>query len=97
MMRDLDDFAAQNPDQGFQFPGDFEITVLGRADAGIEARVRAVLADLGLPIVDGSLRTKPSSAGNYVSLSISFTCPDRERYDAVHAALRADPAVRWTL
>lgn len=96
-MRDLGDLAARNPDQGFQFPGDFEITVLGRADAGLEAKLRGVLDSLGLPIVEGSLRTRPSSAGNYVSLSASFTCPDRERHDAVHAALRADPAVRWTL
>lgn len=96
-MRDLDDIQPQSPDQGFQFPGDFEITVLGRADAGLDDAVREVLAQLGLPIVDDSLRSRPSSAGNYVSLSVTFSSPDRERYDAVHAALRANPAVRWTI
>ncbi len=96
-MRDLGDLQAQNPDQGFQFPGDFEVTVLGRADAGLEDVVRSVLATLDLALVAGSLRSKPSSAGNYVSVSATFHCPDRERYEAVHAALRANPAVRWTL
>ncbi|HNR92060.1 MAG TPA: DUF493 family protein [Dokdonella sp.] len=96
-MRDLGDLAARNPDQGFQFPGEFEVTVLGRADAGLEAKLRGVLGSLGLPVTEGSVRTKPSSAGNYVSVSASFACPDRAHYDAVHAALRADPAVRWTL
>ncbi len=96
-MRDLGDLQAQNPDQGFQFPGEFEITVLGRADAGLEDALRGALAGLGLALVEGSLRAKPSSAGNYVSVSATFHCPDRERYEAVHAALRANPAVRWTL
>lgn len=96
-MRDLDDIQPQSPDQGFQFPGDFEITVLGRADAGLEDALREVLARLGLPIVDDSLRSRPSSAGNYVSISVTFSSPDRASYDAVHAALRANPAVRWTI
>ena len=50
-MRDLDDIHAERPDQGFQFPGVFEITVLGRADGGLEAELRAVLAGLGLAVV----------------------------------------------
>ena len=96
-MRDLGDLQAQSPDQGFQFPGDFEVTALGRADAGLEEAVRAAITGLGLAIADGSVRSKPSSAGNYVSVSVTFHCPDREHHEAVHAALRANPAVRWTL
>jgi putative lipoic acid-binding regulatory protein len=40
---------------------------------------------------------RPSREGNYVSVSVSFTCPSREKYDEAHAALRADPEIRWTL
>ena len=42
-------------------------------------------------------RTRPSAEGNYVSVIVTFTCPSREKYEAVHAALRADPDIRWTL
>jgi putative lipoic acid-binding regulatory protein len=28
---------------------------------------------------------------------VSFTCPDREHYDAAHVALRASDGIRWTL
>lgn len=96
-MKQLDDIQAQNPQQGFHFPGAFEVTALGRADAGLETRVPEIVAAQGLAVLTGSVRTRPSAAGNYISVSVTFTCPSREKYDAVHAALRADAAVRWTL
>lgn len=96
-MQNLDDMHAENPGQGFQFPGAFEITAVGKANAGLEQRVPELIAALGLSVMNGSLRMRPSSEGHYVSISVTFTCPSREMYEAAHAALRADPAVRWTL
>jgi putative lipoic acid-binding regulatory protein len=96
-MKDLDDIRAQSPEQGFQFPGVFEINAMGSASAQLERKVVEVLEGLGLSVLAGSQRVKPSRGGNYVSVSVSFTCPSRELYDAAHAALRADPAIRWTL
>ena len=96
-MKSLDDLQPQNPQQGFQFPGAFEITAMGKAHAGLERRVPEIIAGLGMSVLDGSLRTRASSEGHYVSVSVTFTCPSREMYEATHAALRADPAIRWTL
>jgi len=48
-------------------------------------------------VLAGSVRLRPSREGNFVSVALSFTCPSREKYDAAHAALRADPDIRWTL
>ena len=96
-MKSLDDLQPQNPQQGFQFPGAFEITAMGDAHAGLERRVADIIAALGMSVIDDSLRTRASSEGRYVSVSITFTCPTREKYEAVHAALRADPHIRWTL
>ncbi len=96
-MRNIDDIQPECPGQGFQFPGAFEITALGRADADLEARVPQILQDLGLNVITGSLHSKPSREGTYHSVSLTFTCPDRETYDAAHAALRADPGIRWTI
>lgn len=96
-MKNIDDIEPQSPDQGFQFPGAFEITSLGRADADLESRVPQIVEGLGLNLLAGSLRSKPSREGNYLSVSLTFTCPDRETYDKVHAALRADEAIRWTI
>ena len=96
-MRNIDDIEPQNPEQGFQFPGAFEITALGLADAEMESRVPQIIEGLGLSVIAGSLRSKPSREGKYHPVTVTMTCPDRERYDAVHAALRADPAIRWTI
>lgn len=95
-MKTLDDLKPEHPEQGFQFPGVFEITVLGAADAQLESRVPSMLAELGLSVLAG-MRSRISSEGHYLSLTLSFTCPTREKYDAAHAILRADPAVRWTI
>ena len=96
-MKTLDDLQPQNPQQGFQFPGAFEITAMGKANAGLEERVAEIIVGLGMSVMNGSLRTRPSSEGHYVSVSVTFTCPSREKYEAAHAALRADPAIKWTL
>jgi putative lipoic acid-binding regulatory protein len=96
-MKNLDDIHAENSGQGFQFPGAFEITAVGKANTGLEERMPELIAGLGLSVLNGSLRTRPSSEGHYVSVSVTFTCPSREKYAAAHAALRADPSVRWTL
>jgi len=96
-MKSLDDLQPQNPQQGFQFPGVFEVTAMGKAYAGLEQRVPEIIVGLGLAVLNGSLRTCPSAEGNYLSVSVTFTCPSRAKYEAVHAALRADPDIRWTL
>lgn len=96
MMRDLENI---HPDegQGFQFPGSFEITAMGVADANLLERVPEILRGLGLSVLDASVRERPSREGNYVAVTAAFTCPSREKYDAAHTALRADPDVRYTL
>jgi putative lipoic acid-binding regulatory protein len=40
---------------------------------------------------------RPSSAGRFVSVRISFRAETRADYDAAHEALRAHPEVKWTI
>jgi uncharacterized protein len=96
-MKSPDDVNAQTPEQGFQFPGVFEITAMGPADVDLPARIERILAEFELTVIAGSQRVRPSREGRYVAVTIAFNCPDRERYDAVHEALRSDEHVKWTL
>jgi uncharacterized protein len=96
-MRDVEEIQPERPEQGFQFPGTFTITAMGHADARLEERVPEILAGLGRNVHAESLRTRPSSQGNYVAVTVDFDCDERADYDAAHAALRADPGIRYTL
>ncbi|MEO7916275.1 MAG: DUF493 family protein [Dokdonella sp.] len=97
MAQDLNEIQSENPEQGFQFPGVFEITAIGSAEANLEQRMPEVLGEIGLHVLSGSSKVRASTAGNYLSVSMSFTCPSRELYDLAHARLREDLHIRWTI
>lgn len=97
MVQNLDEIHQQQPEQGFQFPGVFEITAIGAVEANLEARMPEILESIGLHVLAGSSKARASSGGNFTSVSMSFTCPSRELYDLAHEKLREDLHIRWTL
>jgi putative lipoic acid-binding regulatory protein len=83
--------------KGFQFPGVFEIMAAGPAEARLEEVIPRELAAAGLTVLQETVRSRASSAGRFVSVTISFKADSRAEYDAAHVALRAHPDVKWTL
>jgi putative lipoic acid-binding regulatory protein len=96
-MREIDFDAARVQGKGFAFPGEFEITAMGDARADLKTRVPAMLAALGLQVLHETVRHRHSREGNFLAVTVSFRCDTRAQYDAAHAALRADPDIRYTL
>jgi uncharacterized protein len=96
-MQEIDFSQARQEGKGFQFPGEFEITALGDASADLPKRVPHILQGLGLHVLHETVSQRPSREGKFVSVTVSFRCDNREQYDGAHAALRADPAIRYTL
>ncbi len=96
-MRDVDSIEAQQEGQGFQFPGEFEITAMGNASVDLKARVPQILEGVGLHVLHETVKHRHSREGNFLSVTVSFRCETREQYDAAHTALRADPDIRYTL
>jgi putative lipoic acid-binding regulatory protein len=96
-MQDIESIGAKKEGQGFQFPGEFEIVAMGNATAGLEAKVPEILAAIGLTVLHETIGSKTSKEGNFMSVTVSFVCPTREKYDEAHAALRADPNIRYTM
>lgn len=84
-------------EQGYQFPGSFEVTAVGNADVDLEAVLTAAVHHSGLTVLAGSKRERPSRGGRFVAVSLSFLCPDRPHLEAVYAEVRRHPGVRWTL
>ena len=96
-MQDIDSIKAQNEGQGFQFPGEFEITAMGNANADLPQRVPQILEGIGLHVLHETVKHRSSREGNFLSVTVSFRCESREQYDLAHASLRADPDIRFTL
>lgn len=96
-MHEIDFSQAKREGKGFKFPGEFEITAVGSASAGLPARVPQLLERAGLHVLHETVKHRHSGGGNYVSVTVSFRCDNREQYDSAHAALRADPDIRYTL
>ncbi len=88
---------SDNPEHGFQFPGEFEITAMGPAGSGLEQQIPALLEAAGLAVLHESVATRESSGGKFVSVKLSFRAESREQYDVAHAVLREHPEVKWTL
>ena len=82
---------------GFTFPGMFDITAFAAADAGLEPMLQQLVEGCGVTVLAGSVRTRPSSAGHYVAVTLSFLCPDRATYETVCNQVRTHPSVKWTL
>lgn len=89
--------ADKEEQRGFTFPGNFEITAVGDTAADLKARVPQLLESVGLKVLHETVRHRHSSKGNYISVTVEFECPSREKYEAAHAVLRADEAVKYTL
>lgn len=88
---------SDNPEHGFQFPGEFEITAMGPANAGLETEIPKLLQAAGLTVLEESISWRASSGGKFVSVRLSFRAGSREEYEAAHTALRGHPEVKWTL
>ncbi len=87
----------ENPEHGFQFPGVFELTAMGAAEANLEREIPQALEAAGIHVLHETLTTRESSGAKFVSVRISFRAEDRAQYDAAHTALRAHPEVKWTI
>lgn len=91
------DIHSDNPEHGFQFPGEFEITAMGPAGSGLEEQIPALLEAAGLPVLHETVAVRESSGGRFVSVKLTFRAESREQYEVAHAVLRDHPEVKWTL
>lgn len=88
---------SDNPEHGFQFPGEFQLSALGPAGRGLENELSQHLIDAGIDVRTELVEWKHSANGKYVSVRITFRAESREQYDLAHRALRDHPEVKWTL
>ena len=74
---------SDNPDHGFQFPGQFELSAMGPANRGRNMSSPPA-AGCRIDVVNERISWKHSSNGKYVSVRIVFKAESREQYDLAH-------------
>lgn len=81
-----------------EFPCDFPIKVVGRADVAFHARICEIVCrhdDEFDPIE--RLQSRDSSAGKYQSLTVNLRATSKAQIDAVYQELQACELVLWAL
>jgi putative lipoic acid-binding regulatory protein len=80
-----------------EYPSEFPIKVMGaRADGFVEAMVE--VARRFDPAFDAArVELRPSSAGNYLGITLLVTATSRQQLDALYQALTSHPMVKVVL
>ncbi len=80
-----------------EFPCDFTLKVIGKADSEFEAQVvslvRAYFPNLG----EGAIKLKPSKNQNYIALSVTVHATSKQPLDDLYQALSDNPLVLFAL
>lgn len=80
-----------------KFPCEFPIKVMGRDDEAFERAVMAIF-DRHLEDVKGaSIRTRPSSSGKFLSITVTFTAESKAQLDALYTELSGHELVLFCL
>jgi len=91
--------AANDPDDAspLQFPCSFPIKVMGRHEPGFEALVVELVSAHAGPLPADGVRSRASSNGRYLSVTITITARDRKQLDDIYRSLSATPQVLFVL
>ena len=71
----------------FEFPYDFPIKVMGRADQELESVVQTLVRETLKAERFLDSRSATSSGGRFVSVTVTVRVEDRAELDAIYAAL----------
>lgn len=79
------------------FPTPFPIKVMGRRESGFTTAVIGIVLKHAPDFQPGTLETRPSREGKYVSLTATVNATSREQLDALYRELCDHPSVVMVL
>ena len=80
-----------------EFPCAFPIKAMGRDAGDFAALVEKCVREAGGDVAADAVRQRPSSSGNFLSVTVTVTVGSREQLDGIYRALHALDEVLWTL
>jgi hypothetical protein len=79
------------------FPCSFAIKAMGRASDDFDALVVGLIRPFVDDILEGAIQIRPSKAGNFTAVTVTFTATSREQLDDIYRAVSGHPDVLMTL
>jgi putative lipoic acid-binding regulatory protein len=82
---------------GLAFPTEFPIKIMGRREAGFTKAVIEIVTRHAPDFMPGTIETRPSREGKYVSLTATVNATSQEQLDALYRELCDHPSVVMVL
>ena len=79
------------------FPTAFPIKIMGRRESGFTSAVIEIVQRHAPDFMPGTLESRPSRKGKYVSLTATVNATSREQLDALYQELCDHPSVVMVL
>ena len=79
------------------FPTQFPIKIMGRRESGFTTAVIEIVKRHAPDFMPGTLESRPSREGKYVSLTATVNATSREQLDALYQELCDHPSVVMVL
>lgn len=80
-----------------EFPCRFPIKMMGRPESDFRDSALHIIQRHAGNIESADIRTVPSSAGNFVSITVTIDATSQEQLDAIYRELSANTAVMVAL
>jgi uncharacterized protein len=82
---------------GLAFPTVFPIKIMGRRETGFAGAVIEIVTRHAPDFMPGTIETRPSREGKYVSLTATVNATSQEQLDALYRELCDHPSVVMVL
>lgn len=79
------------------FPTDFPIKVVGTMEEGFAQAIADLIVEHDPEFHNGKMDMRPSSKGNYLSLTVTVKATSREQLDNIYRALTSHNLVKFVL
>ena len=82
---------------GLAFPTAFPLKIMGRRESGFTTAMIEIVKRHAPDFAPGTLETRPSREGKYISLTATINATSREQLDALYQELCDHPSVVMVL
>ena len=80
-----------------EFPCEFPIKAIGKQRDDLDAIVFSIVLKHVPGLSEGSVRSCPSSKGNYCSITVTFTATSQAQIEAIYADFKGCEHITMTL